>query len=634
MAVSKTSLFLSSLLFFAVSDGVPCQFSIPNADNTCSVYDLSALSSPSGYWANATDFDYLINVCENISPSAAPSICSTEPHSPGYQIASNTLCISLGALSSNYSNALTPNGKTGLKVLYYNGDSQVINTSRSFLISFICDSTAGHGNPVFVQQTDARYDFTWRSAAACPTTQQPTACPVHYDANWNSLSLRPLPGWFDDAKFGIFLHWGLYSVPAYKTEWYVHQLNGGKWGPSQASPVADFVNFHNRVYGCSGVEPTKYPCEGAPFTFADFEPMFKAELFDPTAWAALFKSSGARYVVLTSKHHEGYCLWPSDRHWNWNSVTTGPHRDLVGELTASVRAAGLVMGVYHSLREWYHPLYLQDNDNNCSTTAFVDQILLPSLQDLSQRYQPDVFWADGAGDAPCTHDSTSYWKAPEFISWLYNNASNKATVIVNNRWGTDSGGDYMTGGDRFTPGHLLTEKWESCFTVQRDAWGYDRTEDIGSYYNATGLAYQLVETVSCGGNLLLNVGPTADGRIMPAFQDRLLQLGAWLQGNGAAIYQTRPWRAQNDTAAKDVWYTQGVDGTVYAISFVWPASGRLLLTQPTPSPQTQAVLLGFGALTWEAAAPGLVVFLPVLSPQSPLAASAAQAWVVALSSVA
>jgi alpha-L-fucosidase len=257
-------------------------------------------------------------------------------------------------------------------------------------------------------------------------------------------------------------------------------------------------------------------------------------------------------------HHEGFCMWPSPEHPEYNAVDVGPHRDLVGDLTTSVRAAGMYMGLYHSQREWYHPLYLKDNNNNCSTTVFPDLVGTPSLKDLATRYQPDIFWADGAGDAPCTHDSVAYWKTPEWAAWLYNTANSLSSgygdrVVINNRWGSNSGGDYRTGSDRFTPGHTLPYKWESCFNVQESSWGYDRTGDITDYHNSTSLIYQLVDTVACGGNLLLNVGPTADGRIMPAFQHRLLEIGAWLQVNGEAIYGTTPWLFTNDTDAARIW---------------------------------------------------------------------------------
>nr|MDQ2730382.1 alpha-L-fucosidase [Armatimonadota bacterium] len=172
--------------------------------------------------------------------------------------------------------------------------------------------------------------------------------PKHYEPTWASLDSRPIPQWFKDAKFGIFIHWGLYSVPSWGAkgsyaEWYWNYMqdhNGPTW------------KFHQRVYGPN-------------FKYEDFASQFHAELFDPQAWAEVLARSGARYVALTSKHHEGFALWPSaeaTKTWGrpWNSVDTGPKRDLLGDLSVAVRARGLKMGIYYSLYEWYNPLYRTD----------------------------------------------------------------------------------------------------------------------------------------------------------------------------------------------------------------------------------------------------------------------------------
>jgi len=454
------------------------------------------------------------------------------------------------------------------------------------------------------------YNVKWPTSFACPTHFQPgVTCPVPpYNNTWDSLAFRPRPTWFDDAKFGIFLHWGVFSVPSFMTEWYWNELMSGN---------PPFVEFHNRVYGCSGVQPDKFPCVGPPFRYEDFPNMFKAELFDPDFWANLFYKSGAKYVVLTSKHHEGWCNFPSAQHWNWNSVDMGPHRDLVADLTTSVRKAGLRMGLYHSLREWFNPLYVQDINDNCNTTSFVDEILLPTLKDMTSRYQPEVIWSDGAGDSPCTSDSVKYWKAPDYLSWLYNSSPVRGSIVTNDRWGDGSGGDYTSGPDRYTPGKLVIAKWESCFTIQRNSWGYDRTEQIADYINTVDLIYQLVSVVSCNGNLLLNVGPTADGRIMPAFEERLIEIGEWLGVNGEAIYGSVPWTKQNDTDDQRIWYTMAkpvpasTSTTVYAVFFDWPYSNlELTLTQVMDAPQSVSLLGWQTALSTSSSDNGLVVNLP------------------------
>jgi alpha-L-fucosidase len=178
---------------------------------------------------------------------------------------------------------------------------------------------------------------------------------------------------------------------------------------------------------------------------------FTAELWDPDAWADLFVKAGIKYVVLTSKHHEGWCNWCSAEAFGWNACDNGPKRDLVGDLTASVRNAGLRMGLYHSIFEWFHPLYLDDKANNFTTSRYVDEVYLPQAKEINTLYQPDLIWSDGDWEA-----NSSYWKSPELLAWLYNTAPNKENVIVNDRWGSDnppigSGkhfGGYFSGSDR------------------------------------------------------------------------------------------------------------------------------------------------------------------------------------------
>ena len=342
-----------------------------------------------------------------------------------------------------------------------------------------------------------------------------------YKPDWASLDARPIPQWFTDAKFGIFIHWGLYSVPAWGpkgsyAEWYWNAMqdhNGPTW------------KFHERVYG-------------ADFPYSAFAPMFKAELFDPQQWADIFARSGARYVVLTSKHHEGFCLWPSaeaDRTWGrpWNSVSTGPHRDLLGDLAKAVRARGLHMGIYYSLYEWFNPLYRSD------FPRYRDEHFFPQFKDVVTRYKPDVIFADGEWE----HTSEE-WRTPELLAWLYNESGCGPDLVVNDRWGKETrgkhGGYYTTeyGGAtdfKAKPGH----PWEENRGMGA-SYGYNRNEAIDDYRSAADLLHLLVDTVSAGGNLLLDVGPTADGRIPVVMQDRLIQMGRWLQKNGEAVYGAGP----------------------------------------------------------------------------------------------
>lgn len=198
---------------------------------------------------------------------------------------------------------------------------------------------------------------------------------IKYTADWKSLDSRPLPKWYDQAKVGIFVHWGLFSVPAFHSEWFWFDLNNAE--KENSSDVVDFVKRN-------------YPPN---FSYPDFASQFTADLFDPDRWAKLFKQSGAQYVVLTSKHHDGFVLWPSKySQLSWRSVDVGPKRDLVGELAQAVRNHNLTFGLYHSLMEWYNPLYLADKHNGFQSNDFVKNKILPEMKELINEYTPDVLW--------------------------------------------------------------------------------------------------------------------------------------------------------------------------------------------------------------------------------------------------
>lgn len=411
-----------------------------------------------------------------------------------------------------------------------------------------------------------------------------------YQPTWESLDARPLPPWYDEAKFGIFMHWGVYSVPSFGSEWFWYNWKGRQ--------RPEYVEFMKKNY-----PPT--------FEYTDFAPMFKAEFFDPVAWAKLLTQSGARYVVLTSKHHEGWTNWRSNVSWNWNSVDNGPHRDLVGDLADAIRShTNITFGLYHSLFEWFNPLYLKDSAKNFSTQDYVKQVCLPELYDLISTYKPEYLWSDGS-QGPDT-----YWMSREFLAWLYNDSPVKDTIVTNDRWCSNGcachhGGVY-TCHDRYNPGKLQNHKWENALTVDKGSWGYRRNVDINSYLDINQLLYQLASTVSCGGNMLLNVGPTADGRIIPAFEERLLQMGEWLSVNGEAIYSSKPWRAQNDTINKNVWYTSKA-GVVYAILLEWPETEELTLGSPKATDNTQVTMLGYeGKFVWkpDTSKGGMIITLP------------------------
>jgi alpha-L-fucosidase len=377
-----------------------------------------------------------------------------------------------------------------------------------------------------------------------------------YDPTWDSIDSRPLPSWYDESKIGIFIHWGVFSVPSFGSEWF--------WWTWQGQKDQKHIDFMKRNYPPN-------------FTYPEFAPQFTAEFYDPNQWADLFQKAGAKYVVLTSKHHEGFTLWPSANSWNWNAMDVGPKRDVLGDLAVAVRGKGLRFGLYHSMFEWFNTLYLQDKASGFKTSLFVDTKTMPELRDIVQKYKPEVIWSDGDWEAVDT-----YWKSTEFLAWLYNDSPVKDSVVVNDRWGinlTCHHGGFMTCADRFNPGKLQPRKWENAMTIDQNSWGYVRTSKASDYLTIESLLQTLVQTVSFGGNLLVNVGPTHDGRIAPIMEERLLQMGTWLQTNGEAIYGSVPWVNQTDAVTPKLWYTRSSSspGTFYATFFDWPLNMVLSL---------------------------------------------------------
>ncbi|XP_076305618.1 LOW QUALITY PROTEIN: alpha-L-fucosidase-like [Tachypleus tridentatus] len=416
-----------------------------------------------------------------------------------------------------------------------------------------------------------------------------------YEPNWDSIDSRPLPSWYDESKIGIFLHWGLFSVPSFGSEWF--------WAYWKLSKSKDYVEFMEKNF-----KPN--------FTYQDFGPSFTCEFYDPENWATFFNASGARYVVLTSKHHEGFTLWPSNVSWNWNAMDIGPKRDLLGDLANAIRKkTNLHFGVYHSLYEWFNPLYIYDKSNKWKTQHFVETKTMPELLELVNHYQPDVIWSDGDWEAPDT-----YWKSKDFLAWLYNDSPVKDTVVVNDRWGSGipcHHGGYFTCQDRYNPGKLQNRKWENAMTIDKASWGYRRSAKIHDYVTMEELVATLAETVSCGGNILINVGPTHDGRITPVFEERLRNLGKWLEVNGEAVYGSRPWNYQNDTVTPNVWYTKNLaTSIVYAIVLDWPKNDKLFLGAPALNDSAAISMLGVpGTLHFKSSSPwGITVNFPKLTP--------------------
>jgi alpha-L-fucosidase len=464
---------------------------------------------------------------------------------------------------------------------------------------------------------------------------------MRYEPNWASLDSRPNPTWFEEDKIGIFVTWGVYSVPA--VAWVYPDKPYGFGGHScwyglyidhlaglVSTEQAKLEAFHRKTYG--------------DVPFKALAPLFKAEAFDPKQWAELFKRSGARYAFLTSNFHDGYCLWPSPYSPGWNSVDVGAKRDLLGDFSKAMRESGLRAGFYYSLAEFDHPLYLKAKQPKGDLKPFVWEHLQPQLREAVRRYNPSFIYFDGEWDFPL--DS---YEMQDFLAWLYNDAPCGNDVVMNDRFGQGSrgkhGGVYSSEAGVMEAG--TQHKWCEDRPISRGNWSYNRLERLEDYLSERDLIHLLVETVALGGNLHVAISPCADGTIPMLQQERLVQMGEWLKVNGEAIYGTRRWivpcegpmvESVNPRLDKDwkwtetkqrpmVHYTRK-SNVVYAICLAWPGK-TLELEKPLPTPQTEVRLLGYSPpINWKASEKGLIIAVPPL-PISEMPCR--NAWVFKLS---
>ncbi len=450
------------------------------------------------------------------------------------------------------------------------------------------------------------------------------AAETQYAPNWASLDTRPCPQWYLDAKFGIFIHWGVYSVPAWGApksyaEWYWNNMANQK-------PDNVWWQFHRKNYG-------------EDFPYQDFAPMFRAELFNPDQWADLFVRSGAKYIVPTSKHHEGFCMWPSaeaNRDWGrpWNATVIGPKRDLLGDLATAVRQRGLKFGFYYSLYEWFNPLWLKDRP------AYVTEHMIPQFKDVVTRYRPAIIFSDGEWDL-----TSKDWHSEELLAWLFNESPCKDEVVVDDRWGKETRhhhGTYFT--TEYGAGMKdAAHPWEENRGLGY-SYGYNRAEGIDDYKRAPELILVLCDLVSRGGNFLLDIGPTADGRIPVIMQQRLIEMGDWLKVNGEAIYGTRSagrdcqWsegkrpgqdygefkvkydlmsqigeKPKGDMAVKQLFFTKKPDA-LYAITTGWLAPQITIRNLKVPADSEVTMLGKEGRLRHRMEGKNLVIDVPPLTP--------------------
>lgn len=330
--------------------------------------------------------------------------------------------------------------------------------------------------------------------------------------------------WFREARFGIFLHWGLYSVA------------GGSWDGKRVDDCGEWIQHFGNI-------PTS--------RYAELLPRFAPTKYDPERWARLFKASGARYVVATTKHHDGFCLWDSAVNDDWDAKASGAGRDLIAPLAQALRAQGLKFGAYYSILDWRHPDYgarPRFNDHakgEPDMRRYVEGCMLPQLAELAASCKPDYLWFDGGWDACYTHEMGM--QVDDRVRALI------PGVVVNNR--VDKGFTGMDGrtapgfrGDCGTPEQEIPENgfgpgvdWETCYSMMKipGKWTWGWRTDVTEWSTARQIVDLLVECSSKGGNLLLNVGPTPEGEIPAQAVEPLEATGAWLGRHATAIHGTQ-----------------------------------------------------------------------------------------------
>lgn len=481
------------------------------------------------------------------------------------------------------------------------------------------------------QKASSKYD-SQRAVLLQEVDKADHAGPFRPD--WESLRKYEVPEWYKDAKFGIFIHWGVYSVPAFGDEWYPRNMY---------REGSEEYKHHVATYGPQD-----------KFGYKEFIPMFKAEHFDPAAWAELFKKAGAKYVVPVAEHHDGFAMYDSGLS-DWTAAKMGPHRDVIGDLGKAVRAKGLHFGVsshrvehnfflgvgrsiasdvndpqYAALygpahtwlmNPWGTPV---SNDFTYVSSAWANDWLARAAE-LVEKYHPDVVYFDWWIGQPSIQPNLT-----RFAAFYYN-----SSLKYGDHLGVIDYKDYamqehsaVLDVERGQLSDIRPLYWQTDTSVGNKSWGYIKNDTFKSPEFVVG---QLIDIVSKNGNLLLNIGPRSDGTIPESVQQVLLNVGAWLDINGEAIYGTRPWRIYGegptkvvagtfhdvDTAnytAEDFRFTTK-DHVLYAIGLAWPVNGEALIRSLAPTPGSEPVrsvaLLGSDArLQFEQRPDGLHVQLP------------------------
>ena len=376
-----------------------------------------------------------------------------------------------------------------------------------------------------------------------------------YKPVWASLKKHTVPKWYDNAKFGIFIHWGPYSVPAWAPPTgELGKIPRDTW--FKYNPYAEWYLNSLRIVGSPTWEHHR-EIYGENFAYENFVDMWKAESWNPDEWIELFKKAGAKYIIPTTKHHDGFCLWPSE-YTDYHVINRGPNIDIIGTLSKITRKKGLKFGVYYSgpfdwqfttepLEETEDSKFIRPHTYQYSDYAY------NQFKELIDKYEPDILWNDIGWPE----------KSRENLKYLFAHFYNKNPEgVVNDRWEVGHW-DFTTAEyHQDYPDKILPYKWEFCRGLGY-SFGYNQIEKEEHTLSKRDLIYTLAEVVSKGGNFLLNIGPKADGTIPKIQKERLIELGSWLKLNGDSIYGTKPWKEVKESNIK---FTRDEDN-LYAIIF-------------------------------------------------------------------
>jgi alpha-L-fucosidase len=456
-----------------------------------------------------------------------------------------------------------------------------------------------------------------------------------FTPDWDNLSKMVVPDWYRDAKFGIFIHWGLYSVPAFGSEWYPRDMY---------HPGTEANKHQVATYG----PLTK-------FGYKDFIPMFTAAKYDPQAWAKLFKKSGARYVVPVFEHHDGFQMYDSNLS-DWTAKKMGPHRDLAGELATAVRAEGLHFGAssHRVEHDWFleagrttpsdvndpayaafygpahHRIEVADGnalskDFTAASAEYLNDWLARNAE-IVDKYHPEIMYFDWWIGQPLVRPYLA-----RFASYYYNASSSHGPVgVINYKYDAMEEGSGVLDLERGQLDDIRKLPWQTDTSISNKSWGYIEHD---TFKTPESVVDQLVDIVSKNGNLLMNIGPRSDGTIPDEVQKVLLSVGAWLHVNGEAIYGTRPWKIYgegptkvaagsfNDTrtsayTAQDFRFTTK-GSMLYAIELEWPQNHQAVIhSLGTSAGKIRTVsLLGSDAtVSFEQRADGLYLKFPEKAP--------------------